>query len=180
MGLDITAFSKVEFCDIQNESAFVKYQNCTILTPSDVVFNQSCGMEEGYYIYNGEHHSFRVGPYSSYNIWRNGLSKLIGFNSYQDFLKSIDTLLKRNNTLSNILDEKINIETPFVELLYFSDCEGFIGKDISKKLYSDFEKYEKDAISMSNDMLSKDWLELYLDFKKGFLLASDNGVLKFQ
>lgn len=79
MGLDIRAFSLVKKCDIQNEEAYNIYENCTKLTPNDFIFNQSSGIEDGYYIHGNNTFVFRAGSYSGYSNWRKSLSDMIGY-----------------------------------------------------------------------------------------------------
>lgn len=64
----------------------------------------------------------------------------------------------------------------FQELINFADNEGVIGLIVSKKLYKDFQKYEAEAESAFDDSY---FYTLYVDWKKAFELASQNGAVQF-
>lgn len=174
MGLDIRAFNKLEKCQLQSSEAYERYNNCVELTPKDFIFDQSSGLE-GYYLYNGEYLTFRAGAYSSYVKWRKMLSEMIG---YPDIEKLWDSV-NRDITIGEILEEKSAINSPFIELICFSDCEGFIGPKVSKKLYKDFVDYRQKAFEYSASKKNSDWLSLYDDFLKAFKIASNNGCVEF-
>jgi hypothetical protein len=180
MGLDILAVSNIQYCDIQNEDAYVRYNNCINLKQNDIYFNQSSGIKDGYYTFKNEI-SFRAGAYSSYGIWRRMLAEMLNYN-YQDLITSIDLTYNRNKTISELFQEPIEFDyesIPFIELLYFSDCEGFIGTEISKELLKDFTQNQILAIEFSEKRKNKDWLSLYTDFLKAFEIASKDGCLRF-
>lgn len=177
MGLDIRAVSKLTKCEIQNDEAYEKYSNVINVTPEyDLVFNQSSGLN-GYYEYsNSDYKSFRAGSYSGYGKWRETLAKSIGID-IEDLWMSVE----RDTRLGLVLNDRASINIPFVELLHFSDCEGCIGPDVSKKLHNDFvnnrgivESYIK-----SNLTYPSDWMSLYDDFTEAFRIASNNGVVQF-
>jgi hypothetical protein len=63
----------------------------------------------------------------------------------------------------------------FYELIIFSDCEGTIGCEVSKKIYSDFERFQEKA----NEHPDASFQRLYSHFKHAFLFASDNGAVQF-
>lgn len=172
MGLDIRAFNGLTKCEIQSDEAYEKFTNCVNLKPNDVIFDQSCGLD-GYYIHVGEYLTFRAGAYSSYGKWRSMLSDMMGYD-----IDSIFLSLVREDKLSKVLDEK-KIELPFIELICFSDCEGIIGPEVSKKLYGDFLENKERAIEYSTSKNNKDWLSLYNDFLKAFKIASNNGCVEF-
>jgi hypothetical protein len=67
---------------------------------------------------------------------------------------------------------------PFSELINFSDCEGTIGSEISKKLLKDFEEYKSKAEKIE-DKYSLDFHENYNNWIKALTLASDNGCIIF-
>ena len=183
MGLDIRVVSKLEKCEIQNDDAYNKYPNVIqISTKNDLVFNQSDGLEDGcYYQYsNSDYKAFRAGSYSGYGKWREQLSEAIGI-KIEDLWLSIS----RDTKLNDVLDTKSFDEIPFVELLYFSDCEGTIGPIVSKKLYNDFisnrdrvEKYVSSSVP-GRPIFYKDWMSLYDDFTDAFRIASNGGAVDF-
>jgi hypothetical protein len=171
MGLDIRAFNGLNKCDIQSEDAYLKHTNCTYLTSKgDMFFEQSGGLN-GYYYHNNEYMMFRAGSYSAYNNWRELLSYMIGFPN----ALSIWEIVKRDISIGNILSEPTSFNIPFIELIYFSDCEGVIGEKICKKLYEDFISYKNEA----NKIKNSDWISLYDDFLKAFKIGSNNGCVQF-
>lgn len=128
---------------------------------------------------NGEYmFSFRAGSYGGYNWWR-------------DVLSDSSEVILNNDRYRESLFEKTDAEA-FMELIWFSDCEGFIGTETSKKLYNDFESLYK---PLTRELLihqhtkgqhptmtfivdpeqTTDFLSVYKDFMKAFKLASEVG-----
>ncbi|MDT2451148.1 hypothetical protein [Enterococcus avium] len=71
--------------------------------------------------------------------------------------------------------ENIASNSQLFELIMFSDCEGFIGPIVSKKLAKDFSDLEETA----REKLDEYDFETYLNFKKAFELASEEGCVQF-
>lgn len=71
--------------------------------------------------------------------------------------------------------EKMVSDSQLFELIMFSYCEGFIGSSVSKKLAKDFQELEQQA----KEQLDDTDLETYLNFKKAFELASEDGCVEF-
>lgn len=71
--------------------------------------------------------------------------------------------------------EKMASNSQLFELIMFSDCEGFIGPVVSKKLAKDFKDLEK----IAREQLDDYDMETYLNFKKAFELASEDGCVQF-
>lgn len=174
MGLSLRAFNGIEKCDIQTYEAHAKFLNCAHLVPNDMIFNQSCGLS-GYYTYSGEYMAFSTGSYSGYGVWRRMLADMIGYD-----IESLWSSLLRESVIDEILgvDEDI-VNIPFIELIYFSDCEGFIGPEVSKKLYDDFVYNRDKALGYSISKKNSDWFGLYNDLIKAFGIASRNGCVQF-
>ncbi|TFI60454.1 hypothetical protein CKN63_13545 [Carnobacterium divergens] len=57
----------------------------------------------------------------------------------------------------------------------FSDCEGYIGSVVSKKLAQDFQDLEV----IAKEKLEERDLNIFLEFKNAFELASHNGCVSF-
>lgn len=92
---------------------------------------------------------FSPGSYSAYNWWRDNLYFFASGNDFN-------------------------------ELINFSDSEGVIGSVVSKKLARDFIKNESKAKVFSKTIEQGDgWFEHYLEWKKAFEMASDNGAVEF-
>jgi hypothetical protein len=174
MGLDIRAFNGLQKCEIQSEDAYSKYPNCAHLRPEDLFFNQSGGLD-GYYIHSGDYMTFRAGPYSAYGKWRRMLAEMIGYPN----IDSLWEVVRRDVSIGEVLSERTSINIPFIELLYFSDCEGVIGEKVAGKLYNDFVNNRDKAAIYSVSIKNSDWLSLYDDFTKAFRIASNNGCVEF-
>lgn len=71
--------------------------------------------------------------------------------------------------------EKIVSNSQLYEFLMFSDCEGYIGSVVSKKLAKDF----KDLEVIAKEKLDENDFEKFMNFKSAFELASENGCVEF-
>lgn len=170
MGLDISAYGQLVKTEDINNADVILYKN-------DIIFEQSKGIEPGYYNIEGEYHTFRAGSYSGYNKWRKLLSEMIGYTLEK--IWSISQALIRDDKLNQILDDRSKISIPFIELITFSDCEGYIGSIISNKLFQDFKSNREKAVNFANSKNINWFIRLYDNFMEGFRIASNNGVVKF-
>ena len=141
------------------------------------------GIEPGWYEVSRDDSDvnyFRAGSYSGYNEWRNDLALAAGYEGGADEVWSMGDRLYEPDS------------PPFLELINFSDAEGVIGPDISKKLYNDFVNYEnKVKQEVDNWYLkihpekeygvddTKWFLSKYEDWKKAFEAASKGGFVSF-
>ena len=100
------------------------------------------------------------------------LATLAGYKSDESVWNDFDSELRRVK-LKTLEGEKIQMK-PFYELIYFSDCEGIIGPEISKKLHQDFVDFHK-KIKGQDRM----FIEKYKEWETAFRVASDNGLVKF-
>lgn len=167
MGLDIIAYSDIDKIDkpMDGKEYRDKYGRdpdikTTLLyefffDPENWDFQQQLrGLEPGVYSYDNSV-SFRAGSYSGYNRWRNWLSvTMIGVSADQVWYNPIDYQY-----------------SPFYELINFSDCEGYIGTEVSKKLAEDFRN--------NRSKVPQGDLDLYDEWMHAFELASNNGVVIF-
>lgn len=64
---------------------------------------------------------------------------------------------------------------PFSELINFSDCEGIIGRKVSKKLLNDFNDFQEKAEKLNNGH----FMAFYNGMKSAFEMASDDGIVDF-
>ena len=64
---------------------------------------------------------------------------------------------------------------PFVELIDFSDCDGFIGPKTAAKLAQDFAEHRA-KIPVGADPR---FVEKYNKWAEAFVLAAGNGAVKF-
>lgn len=172
MGLDIKVLKSVEFIEVNedNDEEIVIDKNGKIYTDDNyyrLYLNphfpiQSKGLQSLIKLNDYKFdYSFRAGSYGSYNVWRNNLAKMLG---YEDYTGHGDYDL-------TVFELK---EGPFWEFIKFSDCEGVINSQVSKKLLNDFQEY--DPIAKKQDV---HFYELYRNFHKAFELASKNGIVIF-
>lgn len=168
MGLDITAYEKVTLV----RAMTVKQANAEDYDPYDrketLLYldhpsrTQHDGMTEGAYAYDGETMHFRAGSYGGYNQWRSWLAAMTG---------TTDQAIWDNPKPG-----------PFVELIHFSDCEGFIGPQTSAKLAKDFEDWADRAVAFSKGLDADDgrWFGAQYDkWANAFHIAAKGGAVKF-
>ncbi len=182
MGLSLSAAKNLKFIkkqsDISDDEADEMYNNNIHLYVNDMVFEQSDGMETGFY--EGEYITDlpRLGwSYSGYNQWRKELIEFAGYKDAGDIQIRYDKI-NRDIKIGNVLNEENKtINLKFAELCYFSDCEGFIGPKTSAKLYKDFEN----NLEAYKKFARVDWyVDSYQNMMKYFKVASENnGVVLF-
>jgi hypothetical protein len=163
MGLDITAYQKVELVEAMPFAvlkargfqhrfydSFDHVYLCNELHFAD----RSDDLAEGFYLHTaGKSLGFRAGSYGGYNQWRAALADMVG-------TPCVDVWK----------DPKPG---PFVELINFSDCDGFIGPKTAAKLARDFEEHASKAGTAGN------FAESYGEWSRAFALAAIGGVVKF-
>lgn len=160
MGLDISAYSKIERVEDEDEAR--------IFIRRDIPErDQAHDIEEGMFIESGvcESHHFRAGSYSGYGVFRNLLCEIMhGIPSTQLWMNP------------SVFEGK-----EFYNLINFSDCEGHFGPTMSKKLHEDFVEYrDKFVKGVSNkEPYEGYYTGVYDDFMLGFEIASKGGVLIF-
>ena len=178
MGLDISYASKINFEKRREPDFEEMHQNSVFLYPNDSLLDQSEGIKNGEYISEGIQGSFRAGSYSGYGSWRRILAEMIGW-EIEDLWRSVETLVQRNENLNDVLNEndRFSVDIPFVELLHFSDCEGFIGPKTSAKLHSDFLEWDENAKNF--DSQNSYFYEKYQEWTEAFKVASDGGCVIF-
>ena len=179
MGLDISYASKINFEKRREPDFEEMHQNSVFLYPNDSLLDQSEGIKNGEYISEGIQGSFRAGSYSGYSNWRRTLSKMIGW-EIENLWLHVGTLVQRNENLNDVLNEsdELKVDIPFVELLNFSDCEGFIGPKTSAKLHADFLEWDEKA-KVSDPFKGGYFYETYKEWTEAFKVASDGGCVIF-
>jgi len=182
MGLDIRAFSKIEFVrkqtdrddwgeDLEEKGLMV------LIVPKKVDFPAaSRGLVKGS-VYQlspgGTTFSFRAGSYTSYGMWRDILEVMF------------------SEERPGILGRLRGRHGPFEELIYFSDHEGVIAGKTLQKLSKEFQKNYPTAKKRIQETLEKNeydkegwnssvWLSVYKNFMKAFGLASPDGLINFE
>lgn len=108
---------------------------------------------------------FRAGSYSGFNIWRKKLASLVGINL--DKMKGFEG--------TNEWEEN----TPFIELLNHSDCDGDLTYSECEELKGDFEN--KDIIKKVNDTKDQFFIKSFNEWKKAVLtvLEEENRYIEF-
>lgn len=191
MGLDISYTDKLEKVPEEDVPSGVRgytddYYNWEEKSPHPLrwIYNQqwwphhSDGLEEDSWYYDkGENQgSFRAGSYGGYNEWRNDLAMAIGWLS----------------GAQGAWEEGLQYGPPFMELINFSDAEGYIGPTISEKLYQDFVKYEDRVMDTVDKWFLKidpdkeygvedlKWFQgKYEEWKEAFNQARKGGAVSF-
>lgn len=178
MGLDITAYSKLEFA-----KEFPNYDSAEEAFPWDgatVRFTYGAWAYDGFdriaplakpegdkvvvYVCKGEELKFRAGSYGGYSYWRNWLARVANGLDAQDVWNTRN--LQRTRDL------------PFYELIDFSDCEGVIGTDAAKELAIDFAAFQDkvDALTGEDNEYNQ---TKYAQWRKACELAADGGAINF-
>lgn len=175
MGLDISAYSNVEeVVDIEKYDEDALYD--FYYTGNNGAFLIQLGKlkKDTYYriSLNSKYHSFRAGSYGGYNNWRKQLAVMAGYGSVQNVWNDFNNDI-RYHKLKKIQNEDDHIK-PFYLIINFSDCEGFIGPDISKKLYMDFVNFDEKAKEQDEYFYNK-----YCEWKEAFRIASEYGFVIF-
>lgn len=174
MGLDITAYKNIKLNLDQNfdwesddryRDYFKAYVNPDFPKQGSGIIN------EGIYIFD-DITGMRAGSYSSYNDWREELAE---FGNYVPVVYEVVKGIPETQNLS-YQQGAVNAESGvFHELLNFSDCDGIINSEVSKKLYNDFVNNDSAAKLFSDDY----FYAKYCEWKKCFEFASHNGAVVF-
>lgn len=173
MGLDITAYSKLEFLEVME---IEDWENKYWMHEKDMPFRTAIAhhweqcyadsavpiIEGGVYRINGNEMDFRAGSYSGYNDWRDWLAQtMLGV--------SAKTVWQNEGAYQG---------KPFYELIHFSDAEGIIGSVVAVKLAADFEKHL--VLAERHGQHEGGWyLKKYQEWHKAFVLAADCGMVEF-
>lgn len=160
MGLDITAYSKIERVHDEDEAM--------IFVKRDIPeMDQAQDIEEGMYspTSDSESHGFRAGSYSGYNHFRNMLCEIMHGVPAKTLWENPDVFKDKE----------------FYNIINFSDCEGYFGPEMSKKLHEDFVKHRDKFVNNVADREPYEgyYTRVYDDFCLGFKIASKGGVLHF-
>jgi|LauGreDrversion4_2_1035121.scaffolds.fasta_scaffold372042_2 hypothetical protein len=161
MGLDVFAISKIKKSNEEESEINVWTDQ----------FDRTGSLEAGSYDRTNEsvEHHFRAGSYSTYNSFRNILSRAIYGHPASAIWENNDAYEGR----------------PFFEIIEFSDCDGCFGPEDSEKLYNDFVTHRKTVIkycldNFISDDETYDWIMgTYDNFTKAFEISKDGGVLQF-
>ena len=159
MGLDISYARGAERVEGVADADAAYEQSLEWIYPNPNFKDRADDLVEGAYRVEEREH-FRAGAYSYYNRWRAWLC-----------------LLALDCTPDRVWNDPKTFEgTPFVELVNFSDCEGVIGPKTSAKLAKDFIDFTDRAESAPGE---EGFVELYAEFRRAFVNASDRGFVDF-
>lgn len=164
MGLDVTAYSKLEKVGAAKGageySANFDWHNHVFVYPLQDYPERMPPIEPGaIYQYQTPCFHFRAGSYAAYNKWREWLSLMA---------LGIEPQGVWNNPMAYA-------SKPFFELIHFSDCEGILGTEVCRELAQDFAGFQTQA-----DQHLDEWFRRkYTDWRQAFELASDGGLVKF-
>lgn len=173
MGLDIAAYSKLAKAELaldgDGEPLLEGYWN----THAKAWLNpdwpdRAAGLDDGAWYTFTETIEFRAGSYSGYNDWRERLAQLAGYPSTETESASFGP---RSLHSAACWDGATG---PFSELIDFSDCEGSLGPEVSRKLLADFIQFDPKARAIGGR-----FYDLYAEWKKAFELAADGGMVCF-
>lgn len=168
MGLDIVAYRDVSLIDTLSdvEEYEAKYpyavygESTVYVYRNDPVFaERMADLVPGGVYWFEESFKFRAGSYYGYNRWRDELSRLM-------LGVPADTVY---DNLAQYQDK------PFFELIWFSDCEGFIGTEVSRRLEQAFIEHQNKI-----EAASREWREGYALWWKAFRTAAQNGFVQFR
>lgn len=156
MGLDVSYYRDLSpiACDGEDCDHIRIYANDPAFEGREAPLTPGC--------YDGEEvDGFSAGSYGGYNQWRAWLSMLALGASPEDVWNNRKTFAGK----------------PFVELVNFSDCEGTIGPDVSKKLAADFATFDEKTREGMKDYHG--YYEKYQEWRKAFEVATNNGAVCF-
>lgn len=152
MGLDVEAYKKMTTIDEPERDEYGELVDWETLVEVD---QSTLDYTEQYF--KGRTKGLVAGVYSSDESLRFRAGAYSYYNRFRE---------KLENMASN---------SQLFELIMFSDCEGFIDPIVSKKLAKDFSDLEETA----REKLDEYDFETYLNFKKAFELASEEGCVQF-
>ncbi len=153
MGLDISYYSKIaRVSDCPDDGDF-DYDTLTHLYPNPDFMAQAEGITDGLYSYQ-DGDGFRAGSYGGYNAWRRWLAEQAGYSD-------------------DDAHEGRIADAPFLPLVNFSDCEGVIGAETSRRLAADFAAFA-DKVTGEPSYIAK-----FHEWKRAFETAANDGAVAF-
>ena len=115
------------------------------------------------YIGSGTRRSFSAGSYSGYGQWRSMLCRsALGVEPHVVW----DSAERWK-------------ESPFFELINFSDCEGMIGPLAAASLHEDFSANRELVTRVNQDAGHLWFVDLYNTWEEAFALAANHGLVLF-
>lgn len=176
MGLDITAYKNIKKSEAKiNDDGYAIDPATGAELANGVYFStwlnpdfpgRADDIEDGA-VYTYEDCTGHGVGYVSHFWWRDELAKMAGY-----AVAELDTgVTKERNHFGGACQADSG---PFFELINFSDSEGIIGTEVSKKLAADFAKFEGNSKGMGERFTT-----LYQLWQSAFEMASENGCVRF-
>lgn len=178
MGLDVTAWERVERVDHEGDEPPEPggYDDHAHL--SGDFRERGDDLEPGWYRTGGERHDFRAGSYSGYNWWRAELGALVGTRP-EEVWEAAKVAHRETGASLEAVPERYR-DLPFVELLDFTDCDGYVGPRTSAALAADFAEWAERAEARAGTIANGDyWIETYREFRRAFEVAARGGAVRF-
>lgn len=175
MGLDVTAYRKLTKIDAvwdatghaidpatREEIHYDLHADASPDYPERIA-----GIEDNTLYISEDSMALPCGAYSRYNRWREDLAKMAGWpeGSYHQYGQDYP---------SHAASAWQATSGPFWELINFSDCEGTIGPEVSRKLLADFIEHDQVAATMDEQFYAQ-----YSKWKAAFEMAADGGAVDF-
>ena len=149
-------------------------------------FGEQCGelVDGGYYDCGDEQWFCRM-SYRRYNYFRNELAKVGGWPEfkiekpeYSDPDYENKSFYYRHPNVASIWNhDGSDVSGPFVEIICFSDCEGFICADTCKKLHLDFVEHQEKADELLKD--NPGCMDMYNGLRDAFEFGSAGGFVQY-
>lgn len=176
MGLDIGAMSNLrlredlfrnEDWEVINQHDEIQTGNFYVASVIEDFKDAADGIETGQIFEYDEYLHVRAGSYGGYSRWRQMLCNMaLGVEpevvwEYPENFK----------------------QSPFFDMINFSDCEGVIGTETCKSLYQDFLHNLPGAVAyatrLPENFQGEYWLDKYREWMEAFELASKDGCVDF-
>lgn len=181
MGLYVRAYKNIKLINDPKVSEVDE-----LMKPYGGSFKEQLGelVEGKYYDYEDDNWFCRIG-YGGYGNFRDELAKLGGWQK-RDIPKPDFSDPDYNNkdyyhrypyVADLYMQEGDSVEGNFVEVIIFSDCEGFFDTKHCKKLLTDFETHLDKAKEMWAD--NPAYLKFYNGLLDAFKFGSENGAVEY-
>lgn len=173
MGLDITAYTQLSpapSAEVDSDGNPVDYNTHVRLRENADFPGRMAGLTDGGIYTYADSMSFRAGSYGGYNGWRDALAKLAGYPE-----EEYDRFGGEVKAKSHAAACGHGAVGPFSELINFSDCEGVIGPEVSKKLARDFAEWDERAKAADDGF----FYDRYRHWRKAFEMAANGGAVDF-
>lgn len=152
MGLVVEAYKK-----LTKVNHPIRYDDGCLVDSDNLIEVDQATLDYTEKNFNGRTQGLDVGVYSFEDYFDFRAGEYLDYNRFKEKLAKM---------VSN---------SQLLELIVFSNCEGFIGSTVSKKLAKDFQDLEQQA----KEQLDDTDLATFLNFKKAFELASEDGCVEF-